>query len=698
MTRCDEIQAELSAYLDGEVPADERAVLDSHLRDCSNCRALLTELDEIRRTISTLPKLQAPATLAARIRQEVAAVDRETSAESAASLTPVERLVVVRRSFWMPTAFALAALIMLSVMVFLVLPRLAENQNTVATAPVPPPVPQEKPQKAVPPAPPPAVAVPPVAEEGATVNAEPRRALKSTPDDPEAPEVAKALAEPTTGAPPKPQAVQPAPAPAPMTTKKDTAENLSVPAKGAAGAIEEKKVRKDLLEAKPYGQREELRKAEGESRDDTARDAKAGTAREPLPQAQTGLDGAFAAQNQAPPKPGEPPEAMPRQPQRERTYKDPGKVAAAADPAPTTSPAPRAPAAPPAAQPAADAPAETAVLKKADAPTAKAASIGDEPERATKNKELASDDTRARGTQGRGAEAPNERAELNRTKKEQDPGARAAPAGDGGIGGGGRDFGQALEREQQGGRLELTEKAQDKAPAAPEAKEDRQLALIEPKADKAADRVANKGKESDAALRRATLPGAPAAGAVEKKSGASGEAERFVFRAADPRKLEDQIKKLARNHGANMVQAEANGKRRAGEAKQDEAKREVAAQAAQGDGNAEAALQQNAQAAQSRVFAIRVKAGERAAFLKKLDALRESSDAALAKKMDKDETAADAKLAQEEVERPAEESAKTATMEAGEGNAGKMLDDEHTDAAKPAGEEVVIYVEIIAGQ
>ncbi len=43
--RCDEVQAELVAYLDGEVSAEMRDCIDSHLASCSSCRRESATLD-----------------------------------------------------------------------------------------------------------------------------------------------------------------------------------------------------------------------------------------------------------------------------------------------------------------------------------------------------------------------------------------------------------------------------------------------------------------------------------------------------------------------------------------------------------------------------------------------------------------------------------------------------------------------------
>jgi anti-sigma factor RsiW len=47
-----------SAYLEGDLPAEEKAALEAHLTTCIQCR---TNLEQFRRTISSLAKLKEKA-------------------------------------------------------------------------------------------------------------------------------------------------------------------------------------------------------------------------------------------------------------------------------------------------------------------------------------------------------------------------------------------------------------------------------------------------------------------------------------------------------------------------------------------------------------------------------------------------------------------------------------------------------------
>ena len=55
--RCQKVQQDLSAFLDGVVPPDERVAMEAHLRGCPECQGALTRL---RRLSSLLENIPAP--------------------------------------------------------------------------------------------------------------------------------------------------------------------------------------------------------------------------------------------------------------------------------------------------------------------------------------------------------------------------------------------------------------------------------------------------------------------------------------------------------------------------------------------------------------------------------------------------------------------------------------------------------------
>ncbi len=87
--------AELSAYLDGELPTAEYQVIFRHVQGCSECRSSLHELDAARTAVRSLPGLDPPEFLQV---SRVAAADKRTFpirvAAAVAGIAAVALLVV----------------------------------------------------------------------------------------------------------------------------------------------------------------------------------------------------------------------------------------------------------------------------------------------------------------------------------------------------------------------------------------------------------------------------------------------------------------------------------------------------------------------------------------------------------------------------------------------------------------------------
>ncbi len=133
MNNCADIQAELSAYLDSELNASERAALDSHLASCPACQATLSDLRHASAALATLPKVKAPAGLAAEIQSAIRAQSRGDIGTFSPERKPY-------RWRWMPIVFSsLAALILLAVLAFVVVPAISRPvDREVALKSVPP--------------------------------------------------------------------------------------------------------------------------------------------------------------------------------------------------------------------------------------------------------------------------------------------------------------------------------------------------------------------------------------------------------------------------------------------------------------------------------------------------------------------------------------------------------------------------------
>ena len=133
MAECSDIQAELSAYLDGELTAQERSTLEAHLSACPQCRAALDELRSVATVMSELPRVSAPSSLMTKIRRDIAnepALREQTKA--AVSFTAVGGSGARPRSHWAPFVMGMAALVILCLLAFVILPAVSQPHDSVA--------------------------------------------------------------------------------------------------------------------------------------------------------------------------------------------------------------------------------------------------------------------------------------------------------------------------------------------------------------------------------------------------------------------------------------------------------------------------------------------------------------------------------------------------------------------------------------
>ncbi|MCW8132588.1 MAG: zf-HC2 domain-containing protein, partial [Planctomycetota bacterium] len=87
MNGCEAIRENLCEWLDHELPAELRAGVDAHLRQCEACRAELELLRAASGAVHALPALKAPASLLPKIREEI----KKEAAASADAPTPAIR-------------------------------------------------------------------------------------------------------------------------------------------------------------------------------------------------------------------------------------------------------------------------------------------------------------------------------------------------------------------------------------------------------------------------------------------------------------------------------------------------------------------------------------------------------------------------------------------------------------------------------
>ncbi len=69
---CDNVQSELSAYIDNELPPAERTLLEKHLGNCPRCQRQLEELQTLATGVTALSGLQPPREFLTEVRREIA--------------------------------------------------------------------------------------------------------------------------------------------------------------------------------------------------------------------------------------------------------------------------------------------------------------------------------------------------------------------------------------------------------------------------------------------------------------------------------------------------------------------------------------------------------------------------------------------------------------------------------------------------
>jgi anti-sigma factor (TIGR02949 family) len=106
---CDEVGDLLEPYLDGDLPPDEADRVRAHLADCPACAAELALADAIQRELRSLPQLDCPPEVLARV--------REAGRAEVVPLVPrLTRRQEAPRRRWLPAAVTgLAAALLLTI-------------------------------------------------------------------------------------------------------------------------------------------------------------------------------------------------------------------------------------------------------------------------------------------------------------------------------------------------------------------------------------------------------------------------------------------------------------------------------------------------------------------------------------------------------------------------------------------------------
>lgn len=134
---CPDITAQLSDYLDRTLDAETRATVETHLRSCATCQALLTDLDRVRTAAHTLGPIAPPAhiwlEIAGRILLDDAPADAATTPHVRTAAGPRPRRGT-RAETWQWLGLAAALLLVTAGVSMVAIPDEGPSTGTVASA------------------------------------------------------------------------------------------------------------------------------------------------------------------------------------------------------------------------------------------------------------------------------------------------------------------------------------------------------------------------------------------------------------------------------------------------------------------------------------------------------------------------------------------------------------------------------------
>ena len=79
---CQEVEKRLSRFVDGDLDADERAAVSSHLDTCAGCRAIASDLTRVRDAARALGPVAPPEHIWLEIAGQIRLGDRPTPADA----------------------------------------------------------------------------------------------------------------------------------------------------------------------------------------------------------------------------------------------------------------------------------------------------------------------------------------------------------------------------------------------------------------------------------------------------------------------------------------------------------------------------------------------------------------------------------------------------------------------------------------
>lgn len=108
--RCDEIERELSCYIDGELAPPEHREIENHLSECAGCRHHVESVREVKQVLRQKLPCEAPPGLVSRVQVALDGADGETGwlSRFVSSFAPLRALGRSSAGILVPVAAALA--------------------------------------------------------------------------------------------------------------------------------------------------------------------------------------------------------------------------------------------------------------------------------------------------------------------------------------------------------------------------------------------------------------------------------------------------------------------------------------------------------------------------------------------------------------------------------------------------------------
>ena len=100
MTNCADIRKKLTAYCDGEVESEARALISWHLASCPSCREELERLTALRAELALIEDVEVRPYFMTRLKQRIADAPRSQKSESRIR-SPASSFILYPLSFFM---------------------------------------------------------------------------------------------------------------------------------------------------------------------------------------------------------------------------------------------------------------------------------------------------------------------------------------------------------------------------------------------------------------------------------------------------------------------------------------------------------------------------------------------------------------------------------------------------------------------